>query len=440
LFENAAFFDKRLQTFMLRVIKDSTRITQVPLTTNYREARVDPRLPFVVYLVVERPAVDTISAYPTDIFRWPLRFTVTNVFRLLRAPGDPRDLVTDLAEQVNNGAHVIGDDLIAFDVLSSQFYPSEFTLMYQLFMTFFISMQGIQIFNCKIGHLASDLYLNLRLMPMLSSVFANNANDIMPLLDLCVVKHLATRAHRIIVRHRNGQDIKPSFLSYNDSMFYVQERMDLLYAQLFRARRFRSLIRNMGKSSLSREFVNTLAGMAMYIQELAWHKKIFAFRVANNEVGQVDVRNLQEQYQQELYELRSHEERLGGQYTMYLPILFMGLRRRYTEFPERAYMERLGNQEIDIDFDNLDLTDILDEAMAVINREEETDGDENAIQEALMYAADEDQIQDDDDDDDDDENEQEDEEEDEETQTNRVQEIFGYAPRQYGNDEDVELP
>jgi hypothetical protein len=78
--------------------------------------------------------------------------------------------------------------------------------------------------------------------------------------------------------------------------------------------------------------------------------------------------------------------------------------------------------------------------MAVINREEETDGDENAIQEALMYAADEDQIQDDDDDDDDDENEQEDEEEDEETQTNRVQEIFGYAPRQYGNDEDVELP
>jgi TATA-binding protein-associated factor Taf7 len=117
----------------------------------------------------------------------------------------------------------------------------------------------------------------------------------------------------------------------------------------------------------------------------------------------------------------------------------MGLRRRYTEFPERAYMERLGNQEIDIDFDNLDLTDILDEAMAVINREEETDGDENAIQEALMYAADEDQIQDDDDDDDD-ENEQEDEEEDEETQTNRVQEIFGYAPRQYGNDEDVELP
>ncbi len=236
MFMDQDFFNPNLQTYILRVIKDSTRITQVPLITDYTQVRVDPRMPYVVYIVFDKP-----PNAPDSNDRFPLRFILTNVYRLIpKKPDEPANLVSSVYYNKDKKSL----ETIAFDVLSTNFKPSEYSYMVHRFWEFFIKYGGMQIFNCQIGR--QNVVFNFRLLPLIMSTLSSHLNSIMPLYDLCVVKYLAQKAQRIYTNLKN-MVVNEVKLSFRETFFLVQFRLDLLHDSLFKRRKFPIALKNISE-------------------------------------------------------------------------------------------------------------------------------------------------------------------------------------------------
>lgn len=241
IYDAQTFGDDAFVEFCLRIIKDNTRIVQVPIQTDFSKMRIDPRLPFVAYIVVNKPENDHLlsSVVNLNVLRWPMRFIVTNATRLLLTNDDAiwtayRGPRAEMSREMPT--------LIAFDVFSSQYNLTEYFDMIHAFNIFFKFMKGYQIFNCKIGHILQETQFNFRLGPLLASNLLRYLENAGPLFDLCMVSEFAERSqdfYRIVEdqtenrrRHLPANDFYSDLLSYrlelNDLRKMIFEDRDIV--------------------------------------------------------------------------------------------------------------------------------------------------------------------------------------------------------------------
>lgn len=387
LFDRGDYGNAQFIEFCLRIIKDNTRIVQVPLTTDFTKMRIDPRLPFVAYVILQEPTDPILrNSVKVDAVRWPLHFVLTNATRLfLNAARTDGVSSAYYGRRANIPREMPAE--IPFDVFSAQYNFSEYFSMFHAFNVFFTYMKGYQIFNCKIGHVMPETNCNIRLGPMLVANLLRYATQLTPLFNLCFISSLAERAQDFF-KHVERRDERPPQTTFLEDTLSVRSAMNNLEQSIFQQRDVKPNLASFEAiarlDAVLEEIVTN-----MYNQNVRLLTPPINLRLTNI-FNYVDiytvVRNYLERNDQqrpaymqiveEENKFRQENTRLiNDHFAHYIPFMFVG--SRAGEAPD--YPDNVDNGLPDIDrLVNFNMGNIVNQA-AIAFDEDDEDDEENPI-------------------------------------------------------------